>query len=190
MDTKKARLLEILKEKSFQKKHVVLASGRESNFYIDCRQTALHPEGAKLIGDLFFRKISEIENKLNLKGKAVGGMTMGADPLATATSLASFDAEDPRPAYLVRKEAKDHGAGNQVEGTSNFNKGDHVILLEDVVTTGGSSLKAAEALEREGYKIAFILALVDRNEGGKENILAKGYKHFSLFNKSDFMGEE
>src|SRR5213076_2977495 len=102
---KRARLLELLRSRAFQEREVVLSSGRTSNFYIDCKQVSLDPEGAALIGELFHAVIDEVAPE----AVAVGGLTLGADPLATATSIASFQAGSPRSAFIVRKEPKGHG---------------------------------------------------------------------------------
>jgi orotate phosphoribosyltransferase len=177
------RLLSLLKTKSYREGRVVLASGRESDFYIDCRQTSLSAEGHRLIGRLFFGLISEKFPQAT----AVGGPTLGADPLVSAVSLTSILLGRSLDAFIVRKEAKGHGTGTWIEGMANLKKGDTVVMLEDVVTTGGSSLQAVKRAEAVGLKVPGILVLVDRNEGGKENIEKAGYTLVSLYNKSDFM---
>jgi orotate phosphoribosyltransferase len=181
------RLLSILKTKSYRQGRVVLASGKESDFYIDCRQTSLSAEGHLLIGRLFLRSISE-----NFpRATAVGGPTLGADPLVSAVSLTSVleNWPDGRPldAFIVRKEAKGHGTGAWIEGMANLKEGDPVVMLEDVVTTGGSSLRAVKRAEEAGLEVLGILVLVDRNEGGRENIEKAGYRLVSLYNKGDFV---
>ncbi|GAB4257263.1 MULTISPECIES: orotate phosphoribosyltransferase [Deferrisoma] len=176
-------LLELVREKSYEKRRVVLASGRESDFYVDGKQTALHPRGALLIGRLFFDRLSgfgEVEG--------VGGMTLGADPLATATSLVSELEGRPVPAFIVRKEPKGHGTRRWIEGAKNLRPGARVVVLEDVVTTGGSSLRAIERIEEEGYAVLGVLALVDRQEGGREAIEGRGYRFEALFTKADVVG--
>src|SRR4029077_20054632 len=137
--TKRARLLELLRTRSFQEREVTLSSGLKSNFYIDCKQVSLDAEGAALIGALFHETI----NTVAPDAVAVGGLTLGADPLATATSLISFQSGRPRAAFLVRKEPKGHGTGQWIESAK---LPDHapVVILEDVVTTGASTLKAIE----------------------------------------------
>lgn len=180
--TERERLAALLREKSYQQRAVTLASGRKSNFYFDGKQTALHPEGAFLIGRLMWQAIVDA----GVKVEAVGGLTLGADPLATAVSVASFQAGRPVPAFIVRKEPKGHGTGQWVEGRKNIPDGSRVVILEDVVTTGGSSLKAVERVREEGLHVSLIVALIDRQEGGREAIEAEGLELVSLFTKSEF----
>ena len=175
------RLLEILKEKSYEKRDVTLASGRKSDFYVDCKQTTLDAEGAYLTGKLMYEIIAAMNEKVD----GVGGLTLGADPIATAVSIASFEAESPIPAFIIRKEPKGHGTGQWLEGTKNLEAGANVVILEDVVTTGGSSLKAVKRAEESGLKVLMILTLVDRCEGGRENIEKEGYKLNALFEKGE-----
>ena len=180
---KRQRLLEILKEKSYEKREVRLASGIKSDFYIDCKQTTLDAEGASLTGSLMYDKMTEVAQ--NIEG--AGGLTLGADPIATAVSIASFDAKNPIPAFIIRKEPKGHGTGQWLEGTKNLAKGANVVILEDVVTSGGSSLKAAKRAEESGLNVILILTLVDRCEGGRENIEAAGYRLEALFEKEEIV---
>ena len=176
-------LLQLLKTKSYREGRVVLASGKESDFYIDCRQTSLSAEGHRLIGRLLLQLISE-----NFPGAtAVGGPTLGADPQVSAVSLTSVLQGRPLDAFIVRKEAKGHGTGAWIEGMANLKAGDTVVMLEDVVTTGGSSLRAVLRAEEAGLKVPGILVLVDRQEGGRENIEGAGYKLVSLYTKADFV---
>ena len=185
LETDRQRLAELLREKSYQRRKVTLASGRESNFYFDGKQTALHPEGAFLLGRLLWKTITDAHVPVG----AVGGLTLGADPLATAVSLASLEAGNPVPAFIVRKEPKGHGTGQWVEGRKNIPDGTPVVILEDVVTTGGSSLKAVERVQEEGLRVILIAAVIDREEGGREAIEQAGYKLVSLFVKSEFHQE-
>ena len=180
----RARLLKIVKEKSYEKREVTLASGRKSNFYIDCKQTTLDAEGACLVGRLMFERISAMEGPI----EGAGGLTLGADPIATAVSIASFEAGKPIPAFIIRKEPKGHGTEQWLEGTKNLKPGAKVVIVEDVVTTGGSSLKAVERAEASGLVVAGILALVDRCEGGRENIEKAGYRLDSLFEREEVAG--
>ena len=175
------RLLQILKEKSYERREVTLASGKKSDFYVDCKQTTLDAEGAYLTGKLMY----EIISRMNEKVAGVGGLTLGADPIATAVSIASFEAKNPIPAFIIRKEPKGHGTGQWLEGTKNLETGANVVILEDVVTTGGSSLKAVKRAEESGLKVLMILTLVDRCEGGRENIENEGYKLEAIFEKKD-----
>ena len=180
----RSRLLEILKEKSYEKREVTLASGRKSDFYIDCKQTTLDAEGAYLTGKLMY----EIIDGLNDNIEGAGGLTLGADPIATAVSIASFLAGKPLPAFIIRKEPKGHGTGQWLEGTKNLKKGAKVVIVEDVVTTGGSSLKAVKRAEESGLVVELILSLVDRCEGGRENIEKEGYQLKSLFERAEIVG--
>ncbi|RJO65920.1 MAG: orotate phosphoribosyltransferase [Myxococcales bacterium] len=180
----RARLLELLKRKSYVEGEVTLASGKKSDFYIDCRQTSLDAEGAALIGRIFHQWIAELPEAPD----AIGGMTMGADPLVTATSLTSFLAGRPIPGFLIRKEPKGHGMGKQIEGAKALQPGMRVLLLEDVVTTGGSTLKAVEACEREGLAVGGVFCLVDRLEGGREAVQAQGLPLAALYTRRDFKG--
>ncbi|NTU59582.1 MAG: orotate phosphoribosyltransferase [Deltaproteobacteria bacterium] len=184
MESLRAELLTLIREKSYEERPVTLASGRKSNFYVDGKQTALHPRGAYLIGKLFFDRLPAFGPV-----DAVGGPTLGADPLATATSLVSGLVGAGLPGFIVRKEPKGHGTQSWVEGKKNLFPGCRVVVLEDVVTTGGSSLKAVERVESEGYKVLGVLALVDRQEGGREALEARGYRFEAVFTKSDVRGK-
>ena len=178
------RLLKIIKEKSYEKKDVILASGKRSDFYIDCRQTTLHPEGAYLVGKILYDMIKGLDGKV----EAVGGPTMGADPIATAISVVSQLEGNPLPAFIVRKEPKKHGLGQWIEGKKNIAKGAKVVIVEDVVTTGGSSLQAVKRAEEEGLKVVAVFAMVDREEGGAERIREAGYEFKTIFTKRDVAG--
>jgi orotate phosphoribosyltransferase len=178
------RLLHMLRELSFERRSVTLASGQPSDFYIDCRRTALTAEGHFLIGRLLWNSIRVHAPE----ARAVGGLTLGADPLASAVSLTSYLAGQPLTAFLVRKEAKGHGTGQWIEGRALLVKGDRVAIVDDVVTTGGSTLKALERVREEGLDPVAAFALVDRAEGGREAIEATGIKLHALFSRSDFMG--
>ena len=178
-----SNLYKLLKEKSFFTGDFTLASGKKSNYYIDCRLTTLDPEGACLVGAAIRKTIIDKCEELDTKVQSIGGLTLGADPIALSASMASYQAEDSKilKPFVVRKAAKEHGKGKQIEG--GFQKGDSVVALDDVITTGGSTLKAIEAIENEGGKVEFVLVLVDRQEGGKEIIEEAGYKVFSLFTR-------
>lgn len=180
----KSSLLKIIQEKSYEKKDVILASGKKSDFYIDCRQTTLHPEGAYLVGRIFYEMIKD----LGLKIDAVGGPTMGADPIATAVSIASYLENNPIPAFIIRKEPKKHGLGLWIEGKKNIKANANVVIVEDVVTTGSSSIQAAKRAEEEGLKVAAIFAMVDRLDGGREAIKSAGYRFEAIFTKDDIAG--
>jgi orotate phosphoribosyltransferase len=182
--TKRARLLELLRTRAFQEREVTLSSGLKSNFYIDCKQVSLDAEGAALIGELFHQVINEIAPS----AVAVGGLTLGADPLATATSIASFQAGQPRSAFIVRKEPKGHGTGQWVESTK-LPESAPVVILEDVVTTGASTLRAVERSRLAGLNVLCAVGLVDRLEGGREAVEAQTPLH-TLFTRRDFLPDK
>lgn len=184
MNSKRTRLIELLTEHSFERRRVTLASGKESDFFIDCKQTILTAEGHALVGELMFAALAELGPV-----DAIGGVELGGCPLASAVSLVSFQQKKPLPALYVRKERKDHGSAKRIEGDKALAPGLRVALLEDVVTTGGSSLKALDVLRDAGCEVAGIVALVDRLEGGRENIEAAGVKLISLATRHDFMND-
>ena len=177
----KRRLARLLVEKSYREGDFVLASGRRSDYYFDCRVTALHAEGSWLIGTLFNQMLSEMD----IKG--VGGMTMGADPLVAATTVISHEQGRPLHGLLVRKEAKGHGTGQYVEGLGNFSTGDRVAMLEDVVTTGGALLKACDRIRDAGLSIVAVCAILDREEGGREKLREAGYDLLALFTRAELV---
>ena len=181
MDDLKRRLARLLLEKSYKEGSFVLASGRTSDYYFDCRQTALHPEGAWLIGNLLF----DIVKDLSIAG--VGGPTLGADPLVSAVSVISYEKGRPLPGFLVRKESKGHGTNNYIEGLANFKAGDSIALLEDVVTSGGSGLTACSKVEAAGMKVAAVVSIMDREEGGREKMAEQGYRLISLFTRKELL---
>src|SRR4030065_412104 len=165
------RFLAILKEKSYERKKVILSAGRESDFYIDCKQATLDAEGAVLTGRLLCGMLE--------KGgmpEAVGGITLGADPIVTAVSLTSALRKNPIPAFIIRKEPKKHGTSQWVEGMKNLRPGMRVAIVEDVVTTGASTLRAIERAEGGGLVVSRVLCIVDRNEGGAEFLSGRGYR--------------
>lgn len=181
LSVKRERLLGLLRSRAFQEREVVLASGRTSNFYIDCKQVSLDAEGATLIGELFHAAIEEVAPQ----ALAVGGLTLGADPLATATSVVSFLAGRPRAAFLVRKEPKGHGTNQWLESTR-LPAGAEVVVLEDVITTGDSTLKAVERARLAGLRVVHALGLVDRLEGGREAV-TREVPLTTLFTRRDFL---
>ncbi|MEE2755298.1 MAG: phosphoribosyltransferase family protein [Myxococcota bacterium] len=180
------RLFELLKTLSYENRDVVLASGTASNEYVDCKQTALHPEGAKVLGAELFSLCEAIEEHVGETGLGVGGMAIGADPLATATSLAAFERGRHLPAYLVRKEPKSHGTQEYLEGLKNIPAGAHVLMVEDVVTTGGSTLKALERVRASGLNPIGVAVIIDREVGGMDTLKQNGLFARALFKLSDF----
>ena len=179
--TKRTRLLELLRTRSFAEREVILSSGLKSNFYIDCKQVSLDAEGAALIGELFHMLIDELAPQ----AVAVGGLTLGADPLATATSVVSFQAGRPRAAFIVRKEPKGHGTGQWIESTQ-LAAGAPVVILEDVVTTGASTLRAIERARLAGLTVVCAIGLVDRLEGGRDAVIREA-PLTTLFTRNDFL---
>ena len=178
----RARLLTLLTDRSFEKRRVVLASGKESDFFIDCKQTVLTAEGHALAGELMFEALVQLPPHV-----AVAGVELGGCPLASAVAVVSFQRGAPLDAVYVRKEAKDHGSKRLLEGNTRLARGAQIAILEDVVTTGGSTLKAASKLQDAGYIVAGVIALVDRLEGGREAIEGAGLKLVALFSRADFM---
>ena len=168
------RLADLLAERSARLGAFTLASGRQSSLYIDARLTTMSPDGLTLIGPLGFAAIEQA----GWRADAVGGLTLGADPVSYAVSYASALAGRPLRAFTVRKEAKQHGTGKLIEGP--FRPGDRVVVVEDVITTGGSALKAIAAVRDAGGVVAGVLAVVDREEGGREAIEAAGVPVLAL----------
>jgi orotate phosphoribosyltransferase len=178
----RARLLEIIRQRSYEEREITLTSGRKSTFYIDGKQTTLDPEGAYLAGRVFYRMIKG-------RAEAVGGPTLGADPIVTAVALTSYQENHPIAAFIIRKEPKGHGKGLWIEGDKALKKGAKVAIIEDVVTTGGSLLKAIKVAEDHGLKVVQTLALVDREEGGKEQLAEAGYTLEAVFTRGEITGK-
>lgn len=183
--TAHADLLRLLRQKSVRFGEFTLASGAKSDFYVDCRVTTMDAIGARLIGELGWGLIRRVCGEKAISVEAVGGLTMGADPVALAIAVASGreGAGGPIHAFAVRKTPKAHGLGRLIEG--NFSAGQTVVVVDDVITTGGSTLQAIEAVQREGGTVAFVVALVDREEGGRAAIEARGVPVYALATKSE-----
>lgn len=178
MDKLKKRLREILLEKSvITGREFKLSSGKTSDFYVDARVTTLHPEGAYLCGKIFLEMLKDFPVD------AVGGYSIGADPIVTSIAVLSFEAGKPIPAFIIRKEEKMHGTGKVIEG--NFPQGGRVAIFDDVVTSGGSILKGADRVKEQGGSVAVIMSVIDREEGGRETIEAAGYKLMSIFTRKE-----
>lgn len=183
MQTQRTELAKLLLAKSYLEKEVVLTSGKRSNYYFDCKQTALHPRGALLIGQMFVDM---------LRGETIqglAGMTLGADPLVTATSLIGQMQGFFWPAMIVRKEAKGHGTGSFLEGLANFAPGDRLAVLEDVATTGGSALKACRRIQDAGFAVALVCCILDREEGAAQALRAANIPFSSMFTRSQLLHE-
>jgi orotate phosphoribosyltransferase len=188
VENTRERLLELLVQHSFQQNAdpiFTLASGRKSRYYINCKPTTFMPEAMPLLGGLFFERIKAVERREGDPIDAVGGLTLGADPIAYAIAYHSALQGMPIQAFSVRKEPKDHGAQKWVEGFEQT--GARVAIIEDVVTTGGSTLRAIEGALNAGFRIQAVLALVDRQEGGREELQKKGYVLESIYTTEDLM---
>lgn len=174
------RLLDVILRVSFRRERVVLKSGRESDFYLDLRQTLMLPEGVALAGELVRERLAA-----GAAVDAVGGMAVGAVPLIAALLAAEgrSNAASPLCGFFVRKEAKGHGLGRRIEGR--FEAGQRVALLEDTCTTGGSTLEAADLVEEAGGKVVRVLCLVDRGEGATEAFAERGLALEALYHRSD-----
>lgn len=181
MNDLRARLARLLLEKSYREGDFTLTSGKKSDYYFDCKQTALHPEGGWLIGKLFLEKLQGVDVH------GVGGMTLGADPLVSAVSVLSYEEGSRLPAFIVRKKSKGHGTNQYLEGLSNFPEGARVAMLEDVVTTGGTLITACERVRDAGFEIASVLCVLDREEGGRDNLQKAGLPLTSLFTRGELV---
>ena len=177
-------LMQIVRELSYEEREVTLASGRKSNFYFDGKQTALHAKGGLLVGKAFWDIVKTFDGPV----QGVGGLTMGADPIATATSIAANLEGREVHAFIIRKEPKGHGTGQWLEGRKNLPPGSRVVIVEDVTTTGGSSMKAVERAQQEGLEVLGIITLVDREEGARENIEGQGQVLRSVFTRTEVVG--
>lgn len=165
----KQRLAEIVLESSFRYREdppFTLVSGRTSPYYFDCKPTTLNPEGMNLIGGILFEMLNDTDVT------AAGGLTLGADPIANALSVISFQRGRPIRSFIVRKDVKEHGMKKAIEG--DVQAGERVLIIDDVITTGGSTLTAIEQARRFGLIVERVIALIDRQEGGREAIIEKG----------------
>jgi orotate phosphoribosyltransferase len=171
-------LRHLLLEKALKFGDFTLASGKKASYYLDCRQATLDAQGARLIGEGMLEILTgDLPN-------LVGGMAIGADPITAAILTLAGIRGLPLRGVMVRKEAKQHGTGRLVEGP--FREGESIAIVEDVVTTGGSSLLAIERCEAAGLKVQRVLAIIDRLEGGREAFAARGYELTTLFTIKDF----
>lgn len=176
-NTQVERLRELVLEKSVKYGYFTLASGKETTYYFDGRLTTLWPEGAYLVGKLMFDLIRDAGID------AIGGPTLGADPIATAVSIASYIEGHPIPAFIVRKQAKQHGAQRHVEG--HLPEKGSVAIVDDVVTTGGSLLRAIEVVETAGCRVSQVIVILDRNQGGADEIKRRGYAFAALLSADE-----
>jgi orotate phosphoribosyltransferase len=174
-------LRDIIRAQSLRTGDFTLSSGKKSSYYLDCRLTTMHPQGALLIARLILETIRE--NKI--QAKAIGGLTLGADPIVASVAVVSAIEETPIHAFIVRKEAKGHGMGRFIEGFDGA-PGTPVIVVDDVCTTGGSIITAAERAEQAGYKVVATFCVVDREEGGSETLRQK-YPFYALFTAKELL---
>lgn len=178
----KERLIELVLEKAFKysKEPVFkLVSGRMSNYYFNCKAVTLHPEGMHLIGNIIFEMIKDSG------ATGIGGLTLGADPIANAVAYTSFLKGKPFEAFVVRKSAKPHGTMQWIEG--NIKGGDRVVIVDDVITTGKSTIEAINKAKEAGLSVVKVIALVDRQEGGRENIEALGHTVEAVVTREEVM---
>ncbi|MEH2255655.1 orotate phosphoribosyltransferase [Nostoc sp.] len=173
LTTLRHKLLDLFCQLAYQEGDFLLSSGLRSSYYVNKTQVTLHPQGALAVGRLLFPL-------LPVDTQAVGGLTMGADPIVTAVSIVSVYENRPIPALIIRKEAKGYGTRAYIEGSS-LPEGAKVVVLEDVVTTGQSALKAVERLKDAGYTVNLVISLVDREQGGGELYQSAGLKFETLF---------
>ena len=182
----KQRLIELVHERTFrytEKPTFKLASGAMSSYYFNCKPTTLNPEGMYLVGHLM---LDMIQGRKAWKPKGVGGLTLGADPIASAIAYTSYLKGAPLEAFVVRKEPKKHGTMLWVEG--NVTAGDRVVIVEDVVTTGGSTIKAIDRARQSGLKVLGAVVLIDRQEGGREAVKALGVPVDVLLTRDEVLG--
>jgi orotate phosphoribosyltransferase len=177
MENEREQLRQLLKRESLMFGDFTLASGKKSSFYFDSKRTTLLPDGAWLTA----REILRVVRQNGIEAQAIGGLTLGADPIVCPVAALSHAEGPPLRAFIVRKEAKEHGTGRRIEGS--LTPGSRVIIVDDVVTTAGSTLKAIEAAEVEGHKVVAVICLVDREEGGAAKLAA--YPFYPVFKRSD-----
>ncbi len=176
-DGERKRLAALLKEHSLMFGEFTLASGKKSSFYFDSKRTTLLPEGAWLAARAILRLIRE----RGIEADAIGGLTLGADPLVCPVAALSHVEGPPLRAFIVRKETKEHGTARKIEGV--LDPGSRVVIVDDVVTTAGSTLKAIEAAEAAGHTVVAVICLVDREEGGAAALA--DYPFFPVFRKAE-----
>lgn len=178
----KKRLIELILEKAFRYSEEPvfrLVSGTMSNYYFNCKAVTLHPEGMHLIGNIIYDIIRDSG------ARGIGGLTLGADPIADAVAYTSFLRGTPVEAFVVRKTAKSHGTMQWIEG--NVSGGDKVVIVDDVITTGKSTIEAIDRAKEAGLDIVKVIALVDRQEGGRENIAAAGFHVEAVVTREEVM---
>jgi orotate phosphoribosyltransferase len=178
----KERLGEIILDRSFKYSEdppFTLASGKKSNFYFNCKPTTLDPEGMNLIGAIIFDMLKDTDIT------AAGGLTLGADPIANALAVISYQKGKPIKSFIVRKDVKDHGTKSAIEG--NVTTGEKIAIIDDVITTGGSTITAIEQARKAGLSVEMVITLIDREEGGRENILQHVDNIKSILTRTEIM---
>jgi orotate phosphoribosyltransferase len=183
MREKKERLIEIVLDKTFKYSEdppFTLVSGRRSNYYFNCKPTTLDPEGMNLIGEILFSMLEKTDVT------AAGGLTLGADPIANAVSVISFQKGRPIKSFIVRKDVKDHGVRKSIEGS--VSPGERVVALDDVITTGGSTITAIRQAREAGLIVERVVVLIDREEeNGRQNIEAEGVTVDAILTRTEIM---
>lgn len=180
MSELKDRLKQILVERSVLRGNFKLSSGEESSYYVDARLTTLDAEGVNIISKIFLDEISK-DPSVN----AAGGPTLGADPVVGALISQSWDSSNPLKGFIVRKKSKKHGTSKMIEG--NLDRGDNVVMVEDVITSGGSVLNAINAVEEVGGKVKKVFCIVDREQGAEAKFRDAGYEFFPIFRISELL---
>jgi orotate phosphoribosyltransferase len=178
----KEKLGEIIIARSFKYSDnppFTLASGKKSNYYFNCKPTTLDPEGMNLIGEIIFNMLKDSDIT------AAGGLTLGADPIANALSVISYQKGKPIKSFIVRKDAKDHGTKSAIEGS--VAQGEKVVIIDDVITTGASTITAIQQAQKAGLIVDKVITLIDREEGGRENILHHINNIESVFTRTEIM---
>jgi orotate phosphoribosyltransferase len=179
------RLLELLRERGFHRGHFVLSSGKESDFFIDCKPAVLLAEGHTLVGHALLQRIRDVAGPVS----AVAGVELGGCPLASAVAYASWTDGAPIDAVYIRKSTKEHGTKKMLEGAERLDPNARLVIVEDTVTTGGSTLRAVRAVRDAGFEVAAVIAVVDRLEGGAAAIRDAGVSFSTLYDRTDFMGD-
>jgi orotate phosphoribosyltransferase len=179
------RLLGLLRERGFRRGNFVLSSGKESDFFIDCKPAVLLAEGHALVGRALLDQIRDVAGPVS----AVAGVELGGCPLASAVASASWAASDPLDAVYIRKSTKEHGTRKMIEGADGLDPNSKLVIVEDTVTTGGSTLRAVQAVRDAGFEVACVIAVVDRLEGGADALREAGLSFSTLYDRRDFMGD-
>lgn len=179
------RLLDLLRDRGFRRGHFILSSGKESDFFIDCKPAVLLAEGHALVGRALLERIRDLLGSVS----AVAGVELGGCPLASAVACASWQEGDPVDAVYIRKVGKQHGTRKLLEGADRLGPNAKLVIVEDTVTTGGSTLRAVQAVRDAGFDVAGVIAVVDRLEGGAAAIREAGVVFSTLYDRTDFMGD-